>query len=50
MEEVQRISENMQTQSAPAADQEAVEDIQEEAEDMEEEIEVESPVETEANN
>ncbi len=50
MEEVQRISQNMQTQSAPEAEQETAEEIQEEAEELDEEIEVETPVETETSN
>lgn len=50
MEEVQRISQNMQTQSVSEAEQETTEDIQEEAEELEEDIEVETPVETESSN
>jgi Tfp pilus assembly protein PilF len=51
MEEVQRISENMQqNQAAPELEQESVEEVQEEAEAIEEDIEVETPVETETSN
>lgn len=50
MEEVQRISENMQTQSAPESDQESTEKIQKESEEMKEDIKVETPIETENSN
>ncbi|RAK10379.1 tetratricopeptide repeat protein [Halanaerobium saccharolyticum] len=50
MAEVQRLSENMQSQSAPEINEESTEAIQEEAGDMEEDIEIEAPLETENSN
>lgn len=50
IEEVQRLSQNMQTESAPEVDEESTEIIEEEAEELEEEIEIEAPLETENAN
>ncbi|MFN2340794.1 MAG: SurA N-terminal domain-containing protein [Halanaerobium sp.] len=50
MEEVQRLNQDMQSESDSDLEEEAVEDMDEEAEEMEEDLEIEDPLEMENNN
>lgn len=50
MEEVERLSQQMQTESVPEIDENSAEEITEEAEELEDEIEVDNELDVEENN